>query len=81
MFLTALILTVLLLAIPLRMLWLTRLAAVPGLYTSSGVWGRATLCIWPDGKNCARAAAVEMMEIAKSGDFTHSHRRTATAFY
>ncbi len=38
MFLTALILTVLLLAIPLRMLWLTRLAAVPGLYTSSGVW-------------------------------------------
>ena len=48
-FLTALVLTVLLLAIPLRMLWLTRLAAVPGLYTSSGVWGRATLRISPDG--------------------------------
>jgi hypothetical protein len=49
MFLTALGLAVLLVAIPLRMLWLTRVAAVPGLYSSSGVWGRATLNVWPDG--------------------------------
>ena len=30
-------------------------------------------------KKILAPAAVEMMEIAKSGDFTHSHRTTTTA--
>ena len=38
-----------LLFIPLRMIWVTRLGAIPGAYTSSGVWGTATLTLHPDG--------------------------------
>ncbi|HXE09708.1 MAG TPA: hypothetical protein VN612_17520 [Acidobacteriaceae bacterium] len=38
-----------LLAIPTRMIWSTRNSAVPGKYTSQGVWGNATLEISHDG--------------------------------
>jgi hypothetical protein len=38
-----------LLFIPLRMIWVTRVSAIPGSYTSSGVWGTATLTMQPDG--------------------------------
>lgn len=38
-----------LLFIPLRMLWKTRLNAIPGSYASSGVWGNASLTMHPDG--------------------------------
>jgi hypothetical protein len=38
-----------LLFIPLRMLWVTRVGAIPGSYTSDGVWGTATLTMHPDG--------------------------------
>ena len=38
-----------LLFIPLRMLWVTRLGAIAGSYTSDGVWGTASLTMHPDG--------------------------------
>lgn len=38
-----------LLFIPLRMLWVTRLGAIAGSYTSAGVWGTASLTMHPDG--------------------------------
>jgi hypothetical protein len=38
-----------LLFIPLRILWVTRLGAIPGAYASEGVWGAATLTMKPDG--------------------------------
>jgi hypothetical protein len=38
-----------LLFIPLRMIWVTRVGAIAGSYTSNGVWGAATLTMQPDG--------------------------------
>ena len=38
-----------LLFIPLRMIWVTRVDAISGSYTSTGVWGTATLTMHPDG--------------------------------
>jgi hypothetical protein len=38
-----------LLFIPFRMLWVTRMGAIPGSYVSEGVWGTATLTMHPDG--------------------------------
>jgi hypothetical protein len=35
--------------IPPRMIWVTRVGAIPGSYTSNGVWGTATLTMHPDG--------------------------------
>jgi hypothetical protein len=35
--------------IPLRMIWVTRVSAIPGSYKSNGVWGSAKLKILPDG--------------------------------
>jgi hypothetical protein len=37
-----------LLFIPLRMIWVTRVDAISGSYTSNGVWGTATLTMHPD---------------------------------
>ncbi|AFL90472.1 hypothetical protein Terro_4269 [Terriglobus roseus DSM 18391] len=34
---------------PLRMIWVTRTAAVPGQYTSNGTWGTAALSMQGDG--------------------------------
>jgi len=38
-----------LLFVPLHMVWNTRIAAVPGRYSTSGVWGHATLEFQRDG--------------------------------
>jgi hypothetical protein len=38
-----------LLYIPIRMIWVTRISAIPGSYTSDGVWGSAKLRILSDG--------------------------------
>jgi hypothetical protein len=38
-----------LLFIPLRMIWVTRIGAIPGSYTCNGVWGSATLKMESDG--------------------------------
>lgn len=38
-----------LLFIPLRMIWVTRVGAIPGSYTTNGVWGNATLRMHSDG--------------------------------
>ena len=38
-----------LLFVPLRIIWVTRVGAIPGSYTSSGVWGTAILTMHPDG--------------------------------
>jgi len=37
-----------LLSIPLRMIWVTRVGAIPGSYKAVGVWGSATLTMRPD---------------------------------
>ena len=38
-----------LLFVPLRMIWVTRVGAIPGSYTSNGIWGTATLTMQLDG--------------------------------
>jgi hypothetical protein len=38
-----------LLFIPLRVIWVTRVDAIPGTYTADGVWGSSTLEIRRDG--------------------------------
>jgi heme/copper-type cytochrome/quinol oxidase subunit 2 len=38
-----------LLFIPLRMMWVTRVSAIPGTYEAQGVWGTATLTMKQDG--------------------------------
>jgi hypothetical protein len=38
-----------LLFIPLRVIWVTRVDAIPGTYTANGVWGSSTLEIRRDG--------------------------------
>jgi hypothetical protein len=38
-----------LLSVPLRMIWVTRVDAIPGSYKADGVWGTATLSIRADG--------------------------------
>ena len=35
--------------IPLRMIWITRVGAIPGKYAAGGVWGNATLEVKRDG--------------------------------
>ncbi len=42
-------LTAALLFVPLRMIWVTRLGAMPGEYKSDGVWGSAALEVSADG--------------------------------
>lgn len=37
------------LSVPCRMIWVTRLGAVPGTYRAEGVWGKATMQIRPNG--------------------------------
>jgi hypothetical protein len=48
-FVGAAILAVLLLSIPLRIVWVTRVGAIPGIYKADGVWGDATLNLRDDG--------------------------------
>jgi hypothetical protein len=45
----AALLAALLLFVPLRMLWVTRIGAIPGTYKANGVWGDASLELRVDG--------------------------------
>jgi hypothetical protein len=48
-FIVALLLVVLVAFVPGRMIWVTRVAAIPGRYSTDGVWGNATLVMQRDG--------------------------------
>jgi hypothetical protein len=46
------LLTAALIFVPVRMIWVTRVAAIPGRYAADGVWGNSTLEMQPDGNFC-----------------------------
>jgi hypothetical protein len=47
--LIAIFLAVAAIFVPLRMIWVTRVSAIPGRYAADGVWGSATLEVQRDG--------------------------------
>jgi hypothetical protein len=77
--------------IPLRMIWITRVGAIPGKYAAGGVWGNATLEVKRDGIfvetwhfKTSRTAKLKMTDrreaagVMKEG--TGSHHTTCISF-